>query len=87
MVASLEMKSEWISVKDRLPIKEEIQRNHWFFVHFVIEKDGYEEHLTSMRPFSNGKFGYPHEECTEICDHNKERVINWMPLPQPPKEE
>lgn len=66
--------SEWISVKDRLPDKEDL---------FLISYGESREITIGLWNFRNNRF-----EETEIewFGYEITGVTHWMPLPEPPKE-
>lgn len=71
--------NEWISVKERQPIKEECKQNSgWFLVSLfgygracLARYDGHEKEC----PYSHG--------WNSVLG---ERLTHWMPLPKPPEE-
>lgn len=67
-------KMVWISVKDRLPDKDQT---------VLIYTDGHETYLAKI--YEDGEAWPVSNSCG--CCGTEEKFTHWMPLPQPPKEE
>ena len=74
-------RKDWISVKDRLPSKEECEKDHGWFIVF--------------RPDLQDRAGmsrYDGHEKEQNYEHNWRLLIDrdithWMPLPEIPKKD
>ena len=63
--------TQWVSVKDRLPMKDQ---------RILLYGKG-DRQLTSI--FKDGSFLYYTDESLEECNY----VTHWQPLPEPPKQD
>jgi hypothetical protein len=73
---------EWISVKDRLPEKNEFD---WVLV--VVELHSQYGIFHSVPIVAELRHGEWYDYNDETIEGEFEKVTHWMPLPQPPKGE
>ena len=71
--------SEWISVKDRLPTKEECKKDAgWFLVkRALISRADVSRYDGNEKPNPYYDHGWKYAM--------DESITHWMPLPEPPK--
>ncbi len=73
--------SEWISVKDRLPISENLSTRYIVYGTCDCGKCHKEKSVFEVRWRRKAKeFEYGEYDCSVDATH-------WQPLPEPPKEE
>lgn len=73
---------EWISVKDRLP-----ERNNKNIYDTVIVYTIENEVAVGFVDYKGVSLHILHGDSDQITEHKLHFVTHWMPLPEPPKEE
>lgn len=70
---------KWISVKDRLPDKDDL--------YLTIVSGKPQENIELIETYMLGEYWHKWGWCLdEYPDWEKPNVTHWMPLPEPPKE-
>ena len=80
--------SDWISVKDRMPVEKENPLTHDFAEVICFCDFGGLPRQTDVRIYKFGKPSWATKPHFWSGPQNMDEIVtHWMPLPEPPKEE